>query len=747
MWTGCADSVDDDIPISRKENGESAAMQTLRSTSCLETAVVVSERDIPDYRKSSGPDLSNVPAELRSYKNFVGWKYEELKKKDETVKISKVPYVVGDHGRHASSTNPATWTTYAEASEHACNFNGIGFSVHETPFCGFDFDHCRNKQTGEIQERFRRYIQKLNSYTEVTPSGEGVRVWVIGTLSVAARNEFRFTDESSVEIYDSGRYFTLTGNHLEGTPVDIRVVDIRAIHLEITADLKQDEAGEDEAGEEERLERIVAGTPAHLFVSANGTKLNVEDFLRRHAIEILRTKRHGNSIVYEIECQGSHGGYDRHDGKAFVKVFPSGGIFYGCHHKTCSHNNNDNHWRELRERYEPQTYKDDPGRQLGRASQEGETSELIIVRGDEVAEKATTWMWRRYLPLGTLVHFGGNSSQAKSPVTIDLAARISVGASWPDGQTNDLGPRSVIVLNIEDNFEETILPRFRLAGGDKTKIYAVKGTRIFDSKKALVSERSTVINRDIGALRKCALGIPDLALILIDPITNYLGGIPMNKEEEIRAGILTPIAKLAADLGIVSVTVGHLNRRERGTDPLHRMMGCAAFAGVARSVYSFGPDPDDSDKYAHVMTVVRACGGDGTALRYRTEMVRDAAPDCPANDIIRVVWRGTSNATAEDAVDPESRETRNQEAEAADLIKEFLREPPHRKPTKECEQFLTLHGFNIEEEGKAKLNVWRIRKQAGVKTKKFPKEKWYSWYLEVPPDQQEFNMGSAAVSE
>src|SRR5439155_541895 len=73
--------------------------------------------------------------------------------------------------------------------------------------------------------------------------------------------------------------------------------------------------------------------------------------------------------------------------------------------------------------------------------------------------------------------------------------------------------------------------------------------------------------------------------------------------------------------------------------------------------------------------VVRACGGDDPALGLQDGDGQGCRPDCPANDIIRVVWRGTSNATAEDAVDPESRETRIQEAEAADLLKEFLREP------------------------------------------------------------------------
>src|SRR5215469_3101092 len=107
---------------------------------------------------------------------------------------------------------------------------------------------------------------------------------------------------------------------------------------------------------------------------------------------------------------------------------------------------------------------------------------LIVIRGDQATEKPLRWMWKPYLPLGKLVHFGGNSSQAKSPVTVDLSARVTTGAPWPDGTPNTHGQRSVIMLNIEDDLEDTILPRFRLAGGDKSKLYYVKGTRIVRSE-------------------------------------------------------------------------------------------------------------------------------------------------------------------------------------------------------------------------------------------------------------------------
>ncbi|HKF56277.1 MAG TPA: AAA family ATPase, partial [Blastocatellia bacterium] len=278
-------------------------------------------------------------------------------------------------------------------------------------------------------------------------------------------------------------------------------------------------------------------------------------------------------------------------------------------------------------------------------------SELIVIRGDQVSEKALRYMWEPYLPIGKLVHIGGVSSQAKSPLTVDLAARVSTGADWPDGTKNTHGPRSVIMLNIEDDCQDTILPRFRLADGDKSKLYYVQGVRV--ASEATNLERMFTLEADMQQLVKLARTLPDLGLIVIDPVTNYLGSKKFIDEADVRS-VLTPLANLAAELGIAIITVGHFNRREKGTDPTHRFMGAAAFVGVARAVYACGPDPEAESKYAHVMTTVRGCGGEGTALRYHTELVTDQCPDGETNKIIKVIWDGASDATAEDSVDPVS---------------------------------------------------------------------------------------------
>jgi hypothetical protein len=157
-------------------------------------------------------------------------------------------------------------------------------------------------------------------------------------------------------------------------------------------------------------------------------------------------------------------------------------------------------------------------------------------------------------------------------------------------------------------------------------------------------------------------------------------------------------------------------------------MGAAAFSGVARAVYLFGPDPDSESKHSHVMTIARSCGGEGSALKYRTEMISDKCPDGSPTDIVRVVWTGKSEATAEDAVNPSSQKDKAQEDKAAELLRQILRDG--RKAAADCAQMLKDEGYDLDT-----LNAGRVRKKAGVDSRRFHGERNYSWCLHEPSSQ------------
>src|SRR5829696_6488023 len=161
--------------------------------------------------QSASRTLYQAPGELRTADQFVCWCEE-----DRDGDITKVPYSV--HGGRASSTNPKTWAPFeaaiAYAEEHS--MPGVGFVFTEDdPYAGIDLDKCRDAKTGEIDQWARKIVDALDSYTEVSPSGTGLHIFVKATLP--GRNNRK----GPVEMYESRRYFTLTGEHLDGTPTEI----------------------------------------------------------------------------------------------------------------------------------------------------------------------------------------------------------------------------------------------------------------------------------------------------------------------------------------------------------------------------------------------------------------------------------------------------------------------------------------------------------------------------------------------
>lgn len=159
--------------------------------------------------------LPSVPTIFKQTPNWLRWRLENVGGKD-----TKVPYQVS--GYRGSATNPATWTDYhtAVAGWTIDGTQGVGFALtKELGIIGFDLDGCRNPVTGEITEWAKRIIDLLTSYTEITPSGTGVRVFVVGKkpdgkfkfhLALSAG----FGNKVQIEVYDRARYFTMTGNRL-----------------------------------------------------------------------------------------------------------------------------------------------------------------------------------------------------------------------------------------------------------------------------------------------------------------------------------------------------------------------------------------------------------------------------------------------------------------------------------------------------------------------------------------------------
>ena len=229
---------------------------------------------------SLNPDI--IPAELKERAQWVCWRWTEvIDQKTGEVKWTKPPFQT--NGRHASSTRSETWVTFDEALagvdwstswKKALPLSGIGFVVTAAdPYVGVDLDHCVDLETGQLEPWAREIIDQLDSYTEISPSNTGVRCFLKGNLPPVGRKRGKF------EIYDRGRYLTVTANHLPGTPstIQYRQAEIDQIHSKIWKDRKREKPPARPAPTEELDDLTIIAKASNAKNSAKFNRLWVGD--------------------------------------------------------------------------------------------------------------------------------------------------------------------------------------------------------------------------------------------------------------------------------------------------------------------------------------------------------------------------------------------------------------------------------------------------------------------------------------
>ena len=156
--------------------------------------------------------LEYVPAELRAEARWVCWRREE-----RGGKATKIP-VCAANGRMAKSTDPATWATFDEAVAAVGRWrcDGVGFVFGpDRAYTGLDLDHVL--VDGALDAAYRWVVEQAGTYTEVSPSGDGLHLIFRGSKPDWAQRARKGQPGGRVvEMYDRDRYFTVTGAVFEG---------------------------------------------------------------------------------------------------------------------------------------------------------------------------------------------------------------------------------------------------------------------------------------------------------------------------------------------------------------------------------------------------------------------------------------------------------------------------------------------------------------------------------------------------
>jgi primase-polymerase (primpol)-like protein len=179
----------------------------------------------PERPRPLAIHLDSIPSELGDRPQWVAWEYQHRERADPDKAWTKVPLDPKNRNK-ASPTNPFTWGTLKRAVALYQNgqVDGIGFVVTpDDPYVGIDVDDCRNALTGEIAPWVLNWISRFDSYTEVSPSGQGVRIWIEAEALLPGGKYGRRTRvrDINVEVYSANRFLTVTGHRVAGSPATI----------------------------------------------------------------------------------------------------------------------------------------------------------------------------------------------------------------------------------------------------------------------------------------------------------------------------------------------------------------------------------------------------------------------------------------------------------------------------------------------------------------------------------------------
>lgn len=352
------------------------------------------------------------------------------------------------------------------------------------------------------------------------------------------------------------------------------------------------------------------------------------------------------------------------------------------------------------------------------AQTEAWTPGLEIVCLADVKAKSVEWLWPNRIALGKVTVLAGDGGMGKSTILCDLAARVTTGALWPDGATNGR-PGSVFVLAAEDALDDTVKPRLGAAGADMSKVLGVESIR----EERRGSRRLFNFQADLQKLERAVEERGDIRLIIVDPITSYLGKLDSHKNDQVRA-VLDPLGQLAARLGVAIICNNHFSKGSGGANT--RIIGSVAFVNQARAAFIVAPDPDDDIRRVFVPSKMNL-GPLGNGLSYEVEGV-----EVELNGVIlatsRILWDPTPVTMSADAV--LARLSCNREQDSARVKAEgFLADLLKAGPLSVKEIDLAANGAGISERtlkrAKAKLRVVSDR-TGGIGA-----EGWWAWRL--PP--------------
>jgi putative DNA primase/helicase len=357
-------------------------------------------------------------------------------------------------------------------------------------------------------------------------------------------------------------------------------------------------------------------------------------------------------------------------------------------------------------------------------SSHSKCEQLETVIASSVPMRAVEWLWPSRFALGKLALIGGLPDKGKGLISCSIIASATANVPLPCGE-GTMPQGNVIWLTAEDDIEDTIIPRLHAAGANLERVHLVKMLRETGGKRRMFS-----LVTDLDALRRKIAEVSNVVLIIIDPISAYVGTGKINSHmtADVR-GFLAPLVDLAAEKRVAILGIMHFNKKNDVTNAMLRIADSLAYVAAARHVY-FVVDDAEVENRRLFMRAKNNLSSDNKALGYFTSAKMVGTDEKTGKEIWAhyIVW-GTDHVkvTAVEAMQSEAGGTGAASAkrEAREFLHDRLEAGPVRADDlrEEAEQNGISKATLRRAKRDLKINSWKEKKMPGAWFWELPKTK------------------------
>lgn len=341
---------------------------------------------------------------------------------------------------------------------------------------------------------------------------------------------------------------------------------------------------------------------------------------------------------------------------------------------------------------------------------------LITKRLCDIKAKPVSWLWPGRIARGKLTIIAGNPGLGKSQITASIAGVVTTGGRWPVHR-DQCERGDMLFLTAEDDAADTLRPRLEAAAADLGRVHVIEGVIAEHTGIGEQPSRAFSLQEDLRALAAKLDELGNVAAVVIDPISAYLGEADSHKNAEVRA-MLTPLSDLAARSNVAVIGISHLTKAA-GAQAIMRVSGSLAFVAAARAAWLVASDPNDNTRRLF-LPLKNNLGPDASGFAYCIEGATIESAYGPI-ETSRIVWEsGVVKLTADEVTRADTPQRMSALNEATEWLENALAGGP--VPQKQLFESGGKEGFSEK-------TLRRAKSKLGVKSAKSEFEGGWAWSL------------------